>query len=326
MTVAVIGAGMAGLAAASALAADGIPVRVFDKGRGPGGRMATRRIVVQGSEVSFDHGAQYFTIRHPAFRSAGESWLAAGHLDLWSPRRAASAPDETWYVGQPGMSGALRGLAAGLDVSLSARVTSISGAPSDWWLQMEDGLEEGPFRQIILAVPAEQAAPLLAGPAPDLSQAAQGIRTLPCWTLMLIYEAPLRLEIDILELPQSASPITWAARNASKPGRAEADAWVVQAGPEWSAVHLEQTPDEAAELLLAEFRRLTGASRPEICSAHRWRFARVAEPLGKPFLHDRERGIATCGDWHLGARVEAAWLSGHHLAQDLLRRGNKFNL
>jgi renalase len=317
---------MAGLAAASALAAGGMRVRVFDKGRGPGGRMATRRLIVQGSELSFDHGAQFFTVRDPTFRSAAGLWLEAGYLVPWLPRRASTAPAEAWYVGQPGMSAVLRSLATGLDVSWSARVSAIAGVPHNWWLQMEDGRSEGPFSLIILAVPAEQAAPLLTGPAPPLCQAAQRVRTLPCWTLMLVFEPALGLEVDILELPEPVSAITWAARDASKPGRGEADAWVVQAGPQWSLAHLEDTPDAAAELLVAEFRRLTGAAQPQICGVHRWRFARVAEPLGTPFLHDRELGLATCGDWHLGARVEAAWLSGHQLAQDVLGKNGRSHL
>ena len=40
MQVAIIGAGMAGLTCASRLAEAGHDVAVFDKGRGPGGRMA----------------------------------------------------------------------------------------------------------------------------------------------------------------------------------------------------------------------------------------------------------------------------------------------
>ena len=44
----VIGAGMSGIACARALQAEGVPVRLIDKGRGIGGRMATRRPAVAG--------------------------------------------------------------------------------------------------------------------------------------------------------------------------------------------------------------------------------------------------------------------------------------
>ena len=61
MQFAIIGAGMAGIACADALQAAGHAVAVFDKGRGPGGRMSTRRMETPLGTVAFDHGAQYFT-------------------------------------------------------------------------------------------------------------------------------------------------------------------------------------------------------------------------------------------------------------------------
>ncbi|MFN7055380.1 NAD(P)/FAD-dependent oxidoreductase [Hyphomonas sp.] len=326
MRIAVIGAGIAGLAAARKLANAGLEISVFDKGRGPGGRMASRRVLLEGREVSFDHGAQYFTARDPAFRAAVEGWIAEGAVAAWSPRRLGGLPGEAWYVGQPGMNAVIRSLSGGLAVSWSTRVTAITGAPGEWWLQMEDGLEEGPFSRVIVAVPAEQAAPLLAGPAPALSEAAGRIRSLPCWTAMLVHDVPLGIELDAIEPPPGASLIAWAARGSSKPGRADADAWVVQAAADWSSRHIELTPEEAASLLAAEFSHLTRAPVPAFITAHRWRYARVAEPLGQPFMADADLSIATCGDWHLGARVEAAWLSGHTLAEHLLRPRNEFNL
>jgi renalase len=66
--IVIIGGGMAGLSAATALAKTGASVTVLDKGRGPGGRMAARRVEIGGEQVSFDHGAQYLTARDPAFR------------------------------------------------------------------------------------------------------------------------------------------------------------------------------------------------------------------------------------------------------------------
>ena len=71
---AVIGAGIAGLSCARALAASGVHVTVFDKSRGSGGRMSTRR----GEGWACDHGAQYFTARDPLFQAELARWQAAG--------------------------------------------------------------------------------------------------------------------------------------------------------------------------------------------------------------------------------------------------------
>ena len=66
----IIGSGISGIACARALAVAGLPVRVLDKGRGIGGRMATRRVALPTGEVTFDHGAQYMRPRDPAFAQA----------------------------------------------------------------------------------------------------------------------------------------------------------------------------------------------------------------------------------------------------------------
>ena len=73
--IAVLGAGVAGAAAAARLVEAGLPVQVFDKGRGPGGRCSTRRSET-ASEPGFDHGAQYFTARGPRLRARCADWSA----------------------------------------------------------------------------------------------------------------------------------------------------------------------------------------------------------------------------------------------------------
>jgi len=80
--VLVIGAGMAGLACARRLAAEGAHVLVVDKARGAGGRASTRR----GDGTSFDHGAQYFTARDAGFAAATAGWVATGVVARWDAR------------------------------------------------------------------------------------------------------------------------------------------------------------------------------------------------------------------------------------------------
>ena len=102
--VAVIGAGLAGLHAARRLHDAGAEVRVFDKARGSGGRMSTRRT----DFGAFDHGAQYFTARDPRFRAQVEKWVASGAAAPWPGKvvRLAEgrvvAEDERRGPGSPG--------------------------------------------------------------------------------------------------------------------------------------------------------------------------------------------------------------------------------
>ena len=83
--IAIIGAGMAGLACARRLAYHGRAVRLFEKGRKAGGRLSTRRIETALGTVQFDHGAQYFTARDADF--AAEPELAADRIAAVWPSR-----------------------------------------------------------------------------------------------------------------------------------------------------------------------------------------------------------------------------------------------
>ncbi|MFN7165262.1 MAG: NAD(P)/FAD-dependent oxidoreductase, partial [Hyphomonas sp.] len=172
MTIAIVGAGMAGLSAAEILSSRGRSVRLFDKGRSAGGRMATRRTSINGANVSFDHGAQYFTARSDGFREAVSRWLQAGVAAPWDEEDASGKATER-YVGAPGMNSILKSMAAPLDVSWGAEVSALEGGPGKWFLRFADGSAAGAFEQVIVAVPAEQAAVLLAPTAPALAANAR---------------------------------------------------------------------------------------------------------------------------------------------------------
>jgi renalase len=315
--IAIVGAGLAGLACSRTLAAHDGQVRMFDKGRAPGGRVATRRVEVEGRRFSFDHGAQYLSAKGAMFRAT----LEATNARPW--------PDAIRRVGVPRMSVIPRALSDGMDLSLSREVIEIAGAPGAWILRHVAGgprgethetpQEDGPFEAVALCVPAPQAAALLAGPAPHLRRVLDVVRMAPCWTLMAAFDGRVALP-DTTRLP--GGPIAWAARDSAKPGRdAETECWVVHAGPEWSREHLEKRPAEIAPMLLDALAALSGGALPPVLhqAAHRWRYALVETPLGAPCLWDPARGLGAAGDWCIGPRAEAAAESGVALGAVIAR-------
>jgi predicted NAD/FAD-dependent oxidoreductase len=52
---------------------------------------------------------------------------------------------------------------------------------------------------------------------------------------------------------------------------------------------------------------------PSHAQAHLWRYAKTTQPLGQPYQWDSATGLGTCGDWHIGHRVEDAFVSGLEL-------------
>lgn len=311
--VVVIGAGLAGLACARALAAAGASVRLFDKGRAPGGRLATRRAEAAGVPLQFDHGAQHLRIEGPALAS------------LLAELGARPWPDADRVVGVPGMSTLARGLAAGLSLTTGRHVVALAGGPGDWRVRHADAArvragapvepeiaEEGGFDAAVITAPAPQAIPLVAPHAPELAAALAAVRYAPCLAVMAAF--PGRLALPDTIQPKEG-PIGWAARDSAKPGRAaERECWVVHATPAWSREHFDEPPAAVIAALLAAL----GAPHdvpPIHAEMHRWRYALVEAPLGAPCLWDPARQLGVAGDGCLAARAEAAWDSGVALAR-----------
>jgi renalase len=320
-TIAIIGAGLSGLACARVLADAGAHVTLFDKARGAGGRMSTRR-----TEVGpFDHGAQYFTARDPAFRAAVAEWQAAGVVAEWQGRiervgvgpGPEPSPGER-FVGTPGMSALLRHIAGELPVCFETQVTDIRRVDDGYRLDEYDGPPLRPFTQVVVAVPTPQAVPLLTTHAPALAAAAAQAEMAPCFSLMAGFDAPLPTPLDGIFFV--GHPIGWAARDSSKPGRPAGERWVIHGHWGWSAEHLNDPPEQIAQALLAAFfSALEMVPRvPTFVATHRWRYALPTVPLAEDYLYDPAAGIGVCGDSCNGPRVEGAWLSGTALGRAIV--------
>jgi renalase len=321
--VAVVGAGVAGLACARALSERGLRVRVFEREACPGGRLASRRL----DALSFDHGVQYFTTQDARFEPVVRAWEAAGIVARWSARtivligrgQGEEVQSVPRYVGVPNMEAVAVHMTRGLDVRLGAEVARLERRAGGWVLLDQQGteLDQGRFDSVVLAVPSAVAAGLL-GQDSDLAQRAATVAWDSCWAVMLALARPSAIDFDAAFV--NDDPILgWVARESSKPARAPlrgaVESWILHAHPTWSRSYLELERSDASRWVQRAFAARVG--RPLIqaaVAAHRWRLALPVNPLAEPFLYDPQQGIGLAGDWCGGPRVEGAYLSGIALA------------
>ena len=302
--VTVVGGGISGLACARAVRDAGGSVRVIDRGRRPGGRLASRTI--EGRAV--DLGASYFVVGDdPGFERATADWEARGIAHPWTDTFSAIDADgaETRKTGPMRWAapGGLRSLALdladGLDIESERAVESV--APF-----RVDGADAG---EVVLAMPEPQARRLVDG-IPVRPQEWE-----PVIAVALRWEER-RWPADLHGAFVNGNPdVAFVADDGDRRGDG-APVLVVHTTGERAARHLDD-PDAAIAPVTAATRRLLRIDvEPVATYAHRWTFARPARTTGEPFF--RSPGLSMCGDaWGESAAVRTAWVSGDALGRAL---------
>lgn len=320
MKIAIVGAGLAGLTIAGALRGRASVV-VFEKSRGLGGRMATRR----AEPYAFDHGAQYFRARTPDFKRLLKIYADRGIVLPWHARYAELDRNrelcaELWpdsdpcYVASPAMNSLAKALGVDTDVRLQTRVTGIKRYAGSWRLRGEDGSELGDFDWVIAATPAPQAADLMPA-AFEHGTTLRAAKLSASFTLMLGFEQPLELGWDAARI--HAADLSWIAVNSSKPGRnPEHFSVVAQSSNAWADAHVEDDLQAVARHLSEEFRAITGEDPATAVhrALHRWRFANPSTDEVDLTLVDEANRLAACGDWCGAGRVESAFLAAQRIS------------
>ena len=319
-TIAVIGAGLAGLSCARTLRDAGQRVEVFERDGALGGRLRTER----GDGVRYDSGAQYVTARTRDFKRFLDTLSLAGNVAGWKPRLslgganlAGEIAPQDWYVGAPGMGSMVRPLAEDLTVTLNAPVTALIRTEGKWYLRILDREDlAGPFHAVMVTSPAPEAYQLLAD-HDDAFDDMTRVRMLPCWSVLLQFAEALPVSFDVGSRVSDA--IAWVSRDSSKPNRRrKQENWVMHAGPDFSREFLEDEPEDVGLELWREWQahhNIDGIE-PSVIVAHRWRYALTERPLGASCIFSRDTMLGAAGDWCLGSRAEAA----HESATALARR------
>ena len=331
--IAVIGTGIAGAACAQALRAAGLAVHAFDKSRGAGGRLATRRFewldaAGQPRVARLDHGAPGFSLRSPAGLQWARSAVAAGWLTEWQPTAAPHGlpldHEGVRFIPVPDMPTACRQLLAGVDTTFGQAIDGLQWDTQGWQLQSDGRTLAGGFDAVVLALPPAQAAALLAPHRRDWAQRASLAWMQPCWTLLGVARAPAHALAWDVARPASGC-LAWVARNEARPGRSGAVSethWVAHARAGWSRQQLEQAPASVQPQLQQALDDFLGERvHWQQATVHRWRYAMTTlsgrEPGGDGWW-DARLGLGVCGDFLGSHGVEGAWLSARALAARLL--------
>jgi len=305
--VVVVGAGIAGIACAVELAAAGVPVRVLERARTLGGRMASADL--EGRPV--DYGAAYFTVRDPEFAAVVEGWRTAGLARQWTSEltvfgtegRSSKSGPVRWAAPH-GLRSLVVDLAQGLDITFGHEVHRVG-----------PGVDGHPADVVVLAMPDPQAERLLdAGSAAGAAVAGRPWRPVIAVTAAYV-------EREWTPLPAAFVNDHPVLSLIADDGDRRGDGAAVLVAHTTAAVarRHDGDPDGAVPEVLAALGELLGLQqRPRWTRAHRWRYAAPERERDTPFLLTSD-GIALAGDGWGRSSIETAWRSGTLLGRELLR-------
>ncbi len=311
MRIIVVGAGLSGLTAARELHSQGHNVTVFDKGRGVGGRLATRR----AGNATFDHGAQFFTVRSDDFQSQVNEWTRNNIVTEWC-KGFESEDGHPRYVGVNGMTSLAKDLAQGLDVRTSTLVFSLTKNDNNWTVTTDDG-EKHEADRVILTAPLPQSFSLMFSAGLEMPADLRSIdydRTLG----LLVTLASTTHNIPAPGGRQNPDEVfSFIADNALR-GPSSATALTFHANAQWSKDHFDLPTEEIGAALLNAAQPWIGGSLVVHREVKKWRFA-TPQRVWPEACWIHESGTAgLAGDAFNGPKVEGAFLSGLAVAQQIV--------
>lgn len=299
----IIGAGIAGLRAGQVLVQDSFAVTIVDKGRGVGGRMATRRF----ADTKADHGAQYFSVKSAIFQEFIDDAVQKQVVKSWK------VTDRTHlrYVCPDGMNALPKFMAQGLDVKLTEKIVRIAHG-----VAFAESGEQYDFDQLIISAPIPQVLQLFEDSDILLEEEEKNILNSiqydPCWAVMakLKYSDSTITGGRIL----ANSPVSWIVDNAEK-GLTEHPTLTIHASADYSQSHLEENAEKVASELIASVSDMVNVEQIDIYQIHRWRYALASQRASGTFLQLKNYPIYIGGDAFGIGNVEGAFLSGQAIAQ-----------
>lgn len=307
----IIGGGISGLIAAKTLHNQGKTVTILDKGRGIGGRLATRRLNYDNSLIGvIDYGAPHFTAQSATFQTIVQEWLEIGLVKIWST--GFNMNNQTYYCGVESNRAIAKYLARDLDVHTSTRVTHLEWRDTYWQVYTETS-KIFTSQKLLLTPPVPQTLAILDDSQillePKIREKLNQISYHPCIAVLALFSQP-----NLIPSPGGlwleGNPLKWISCNHQKGISPSGYGVTLYASSEYSQTNWDKDDHSIVQDLLASAATWLNS---EILTyqVHRWRYSQADQVYGEPYLEITKPGtLILVGDGFLGSHLEDAVLSG----------------
>ena len=322
-SVAIIGAGLSGITLAN-LIKKKFDVEIFEKSRGVGGRMSTRKEL----PFIFDHGAQFFKIKTIEFLNFCSELFDQRIIRPWNFNLAYFEGNNLkkiriikkkhkYFVGVPDMNSIVKYLSKNCDVALNTKIEKVIKRGKKWYLYDQSKRLYGGYDWLILTLPGEQNLELIPKSLSFYSL-VESIKMKAVFSVMIGMNESFNLKYDAALIENI--DIAWLAINNSKPHRHCKHSLLVNSSFEYAAKNINSPKEKILKHLLCVTSRLIKyrLSNPSIVKIHKWRYVEAEKSPVENYYLNQDSQIAVCGDWFINSRVEGAFTSANHLSKKIL--------
>jgi len=325
--IAIIGAGMTGMTISSILRKK-FNITIFEKSRGVGGRMSTRR----AEPYFFNHGAQYFKITNEKFRAFLRSLLNEKIIRPWNAnyveiKNKVIIKKEKWenstapYIAYPKMNSVIKYLADEFSINLSCKITRIEKISNEWFIYDANSNEYGPYDWVIFTIPPKQVTEILK--SFKYLNIIKKIKMRSCFTLMLGFEDMKSIKFDAASIVDE--DISWFVIKKFKRNNCFYSNILINSSYDYAEKNEFKNREQIRNYLIntASTTIDVDLSNYKHNALHFWRYAMSEKKNKFGSFIDNSYRVIVCGDWCMNGRVEGAFLSAKDAAEKILKNSFK---
>jgi len=317
----ILGSGIAGSTIANLLSKK-YSVEIFDKARGPGGRVSNRRFK---KNLNFDHGAQYFYPKNTKFKNFLNSLKKKNIVKYWPGEhvnfKKLKTKQKSKFIGVKGNNDINKYLLKKIKTNFLSKIKRINYDKKVWEICLENGKKIN-FRNLIITIPYPQLK-ILAKKFLNRSLLDLNVKMSPNITFMVAYKNQPILPFSSIKFNDKI--ISWAAsENSKKRFKSNLSLWTIQTTDEYSRKYINNYKIKNKFItkdILNRLALLLNFDKKNIIfsNIHGWKYSYNLKPTKLNSFFSNKLNLGICGDWFMGSKVEHAWLSAHDLYKKIYK-------
>ncbi len=322
--VAVIGAGITGVTLANILKKK-VTITVFEKSRGVGGRMATRR----AEPYQFNHGAQYFKVENKEFEYFLQPLMSnkiikpleSNQIEILNKKviKSTKIYNKKYYTAESKMNSVVKYLINNnFFIKLLCKIEKTIKENDKWFVIDSDKVYYGPYDWLFITIPPYQATEILNDNFKFLD-ILKKIKMRSCYSLMLGFDKVKEFDFDsALFLDED---VQWLSIRRKIIENKEYYNLLINSSYNFAEQNINGSKDKISDYLIKKVSDILKCqlNNYEYKDLHFWRYAMSEKNNNLGSLLDEDLKIIVCGDWCMNGKVEGGFLSAKDAVNKLLK-------